>query len=234
MEKKQGYIIIGIMVILMITLIGFFKPYFSKMPTFENVHLVTHFHLVAFLCWFVVLIWQPILIRQKKFETHKKVGRLTYFLVPILFVTIVLMVRDQLTYYDPSKSNESVYINMLGGSLSGLSFIVYYTIAMLKSKNTRWHVAFIIASSLVLLNPGLGRMVAVLTDRQTGLLAMIITPYIVIIGIILYEKLKLKRPIFKNPFALVFLMFIMELFLFIIIAGSKFWPKFIDKLALAH
>ncbi|MBA3986378.1 MAG: hypothetical protein H0X63_07375 [Flavobacteriales bacterium] len=234
MEKRENLIIAGIIIIILITFLGFFKPYFSKMPSFENVHLITHFHLIAFTCWFAVLIWQPILIQQKKLVTHKKVGRFTYFLVVILFVTIVLMVINQLSFYDSTKSNESIYISMLGGSLSGLFFITYYIIAMLKSKNTRWHVAFIIASSLVLLNPGLGRMIAALSDRQTGLLVMIITPYLVLLCILFFEKIKYKRPILKSPFALIFLLFMMEFFLFALIVSSKFWRDFIDKLAASY
>lgn len=234
MEKKQSYMITGIIIILLITLIGFFKPYFGKFPSFDSVPLVTHLHLAAFLSWFAILIWQPILIRQKKYETHRKIGRLTYVLMPLLVATIIGIVSHQLSFYVLGGSNQSVYTNMLGGSLSGSFFVIYYIIAMLNTKNTRRHVAFIIASSLVLLNPGLSRMVALLTDRQTGLLAMIITPYIVILSIILYEKIKLKKHILKNPYALILLMFALELTLFISISSSPFWPVFIDTLAESY
>ncbi len=115
-----------------------------------------------------------------------------------------------------------------------IQIFVHYIIAMLKSKNTRWHVAFIIASSLVLLNPGLGRMIAALSDRQTGLLVMIITPYLVLLCILFFEKIKYKRPILKSPFALIFLLFMMEFFLFALIVSSKFWRDFIDKLAASY
>lgn len=231
MEKKQNLFIFAVVVILVITLIGFFKPYLGKLPSFESVPIITHLHFIAFFCWFVVLIWQPILIRQKKFETHRKVGRLTYFLVPILVVTIIGIVYHQLSFFVPGESNESVYINMLGGSLSGTSFVIYYILAMVNAKNTRWHVAFIIASSLVLLNPGLSRMVALLSDKQTGLLAMIITPFITLLIILLYEKFKLKKNIFKSPYALIFLLFMMELYVFASVADSQFWRSFVENLA---
>lgn len=231
MEKKQNIFILAVVVILIITLIGFFKPYLGKFPSFESVPLITHLHFVAFLGWFVVLIWQPILIRQKKFETHRKVGRLTYFLVPILVVTIIGIVYHQLSFFVPGESNESVYINMLGGSLSGTSFVIYYILAILNTKNTRWHVAFIIASSLVLLNPGLSRMVALISDKETGLLAMITTPFIVLLFILLYEKFRLKKNILKSPYALIFLLFMIELFVFASIADSKYWRSFVENLA---
>ncbi len=118
MEKKQNLIIAGIITIVLITFLGFFKPYFIKFPLFENTHLFT------FSCWFVLLILQPILIRQKKLELHKKVGSLSYFLAPILSLTILFMVFDQLSYFNKTKSNEGVYIKMLAGSLGSIFF--YY------------------------------------------------------------------------------------------------------------
>ncbi|PKP17823.1 MAG: hypothetical protein CVU07_03305 [Bacteroidetes bacterium HGW-Bacteroidetes-23] len=234
MKTQATYFISGIVVVLFITLIGFFKPYLGKFPSFESVPLITHLHFVAFLSWFVVLIWQPILIRQKKFETHRKVGRLTYFLVPILVVTIIGIVYHQLSFFVPGESNESVYINMLGGSLSGTSFVIYYIIAMINTKNTRQHIAFVIASSLVLLNPGLSRMVALISDKETGLLAMITTPFIVLLFILLYEKFRLKKNILKSPYALIFLLFALELILFINISQSEFWRNFVEQLAKSY
>jgi len=234
MEKKHTIFIIAIVLILLITITGFFKPYFGKFPSFDSVPLVTHLHLTAFLSWFVILIWQPILIRQKKFETHRKIGRLTYILMPLLVVTIIGIVYHQLSFYVPNQPNESVYINMLGGSLSGSFFVIYYIIALLNTKNTRWHVAFIIASSLVLLNPGLSRMVALISDKQTGLLAMIVTPYIVLFSILLYEKFKLKNNILKSPYALILLMFFLELVMFATISSSQFWRNFVDQLAVNY
>lgn len=234
MEKKHNALIIAVVVILMITVIGFFKPYFGKLLSFETVPLVTHLHLVAFLCWFVVLIWQPVLMKQKKVEMHRKVGRFTYFLVPVLAVTVLMIVYHQLSFFVPEESNESVYINMLGGSLSGTSFVIYYTIAMIKRKNTRWHVAFIIASSLVLLNPGLSRMVALVTDKQTGLLAMITTPFVVLLFILLCEKFRLKKNILESPYALIFLLFMFELYVFALAADSDFWRGFVQNLAVSY
>lgn len=234
MEKKQKVFIIAVVVILIITLIGFFKPYLGKFPSFESVPLIIHLHFAAFLGWFVVLIWQPILIRQKKFETHRKVGRLTFYLVPILAATIIGIIYHQLSFFVPEESNESVYINMLGGSLSGTSFVIYYTIAMIKRKNTRWHVAFIIASSLVLLNPGLSRMVALVTDKQTGLLAMITTPFVVLLFILSYEKFRLKKNILESPYALIFLLFMFELYVFALVADSDFWRGFVQNLASSY
>lgn len=71
---------------------------------------------------------------------------------------------------------------------------------------------------------GFEQIGCLLTNKQTGILAMIVTPFIVLITIIMYEKLKSKRPIFKSPFALIFFLFLAELFLFAWISGSKFWP----------
>src|SRR5690606_21461449 len=117
MHTKGSNFLMGVFAILLITLIGFYRPYFGKLTTSEAISWVIHLHLIAFLCWFFVLIWQPILIRQKEFKLNRKVGKCTYILVPILVLTILNIVYFHLGFYLPGQSNDSVYINMQGGSL---------------------------------------------------------------------------------------------------------------------
>ncbi len=104
---------------------------------------------------------------------------------------------------------------------------------MFNRKNLRWHVAFIIASSLLLLNPGLMRMINVMFG-DGGILAIIIFPHLVLLSILFYEKIKFKRPVFKSPYALIMLMFMLETFLFVTISQSEFWSIFVNKLAQTY
>ncbi len=231
MEKNQKLIILGISLVIPITFFGFFKAYFGRFPTFENVANVTHVHVIAFILSIAILIWQPILIIQKKYATHRKIGKFTIVLAPILYITILLMVHHQLSFYIPDQPNEFVRINMLGGLISGTSFIAYYTIAMLNRKNLRWHVAFIIAATLVLLIPGLGRLTTNMIDGSLGLLSMIIIPYLILISILIYEKIKLKRNIFKSPYALIVTMQIIGISIFLTISSSEFWGSIVRNLA---
>ncbi|OYY72400.1 MAG: hypothetical protein B7Y47_02905, partial [Sphingomonas sp. 28-63-12] len=46
----------------------------------------THVHAVAFSLWLVLLVGQVLLVRSGNTVLHKKVGRIGFFLVPILLV----------------------------------------------------------------------------------------------------------------------------------------------------
>jgi hypothetical protein len=115
---------------------------------------------------------------------------------------------------------------MLVGSLDILSFTIYYIIAMVNRRNVRWHVAFIIAASLIVLNPGMARLLN-LIKPNLGMLGAVLTPFIVSITILAYEKLKLKRPVLKSPYFVFLLGWIFEIGLLIIVPQTNFWKAFV-------
>ena len=231
MEKKYKILTIIFAVTAVLSVSGFYKTYFALFPTFQGLHSFTHIHLLVFLCWFVLLIWQPILIRQKKVELHRKVGRLTYFLAPLMFITILGMVTVSFPHAF-ANNRENAYVATTGAILDAVFFIIYYLIAMFNKRNMRWHVAFILAASLTILNPGLGRLVGNLINQGTGLLAIVFTPYLVSLLILIYEKLKLQRAILKSPYLLFSLLWTLEVGLLVILSANQFWQNLLNKLLI--
>lgn len=231
MEKKYKILTIIFVAIAIISISGFYKTYFALFPTFQGLHAFTHIHLALFLSWFVLIIWQPILIRQKKYELHKKVGRLSYFLAPLMFITILGMVAVSF----PGRfanNQENAYIRATGAILDAVFFMTCYLIAMFNKRNTRWHVAFILAASLIILNPGLGRLAGNLSNEGTAILAMVFTPYFVSLSILIYEKLKLKRAILKSPYLLFLLLWTLEVVLLFILSTTAFWQNLLNKMLI--
>ena len=72
---------------------GFWKTYFGKIPTFNGVSGLMHFHAIMVLLWLSILMAQPILILNKKVELHKIVDKASYFIVPLLLISIMLLMR---------------------------------------------------------------------------------------------------------------------------------------------
>lgn len=97
-----------------------------------------------------------------------------------------------------------------------------YLIAMFNKRNMRWHVAFILGASLIILNPSLARLVGNLTNQGTAVLTTICTPYLVSLSILIYEKLKFKREILKSPYLLFLLLWTLEVALFVILSANSF------------
>lgn len=230
MEKNHKALVILFVTFLIISVAGFSKSYVLLFPRFENVVFFTHIHFIIFLTWFALLIWQPILISRKNYILHRKIGRLSYILAPVMVISILIMVKLTVAN-NLSLSKEQGTIAATGAILDAISFSVLYTTGMINKHRIRNHVACVIGASLIILNPGLGRLVTNLTKPELGILAMVITPLIISLGIISYEKFRLKRIIFISPYFLIIAVWIAELALFIILPKTEFWQGFIVKVA---
>lgn len=231
MEKKYKILTIIFVAIALVSVAGFYKTYFALFPTFQGLHAFTHIHLAVFLSWFILLVWQPVLIRQKKYELHKKVGRLSYFLAPLMFITILGMVAVSFPH-EFANNQEDAYAATTAPILDSVFFMTCYLIAMFNKRNMRWHVAFILAASLIILNPGLARLVGNLTNQGTAILTTICTPYFVSLSILNYEKLKFKREILKSPYLLFLLLWTLEVGLFVILSANAFWQNLLEKMLI--
>jgi hypothetical protein len=221
MEKKYFAVVALFVSITVISLLGFFNSYISFFPKFDAFDYVIHIHFIAFVCWFVLIILQPILIRRRKYDLHQRIGKLSYFLAPILVITILILVYREVVR-DIKISENMVYISSFIGILDALTFAIYYSIAMFNIKNIRWHVAFIIAATLVVFNPGLSRL-ANLIQPGLGIPLAVFFPILITLSILLYEKLKLKRPLLKSPYFVFLCCWIFEIILFVSIPNTKIW-----------
>lgn len=229
MEKKYRFLILFFLAVTLISFAGFYTTYLSKFPRFSEFQNLIHIHFLAFSCWLILIILQPILIRKKKFKLHRTLGKFTYFLAPILVITIILLSKEQflrLIKVDEISAQMTLFIALL----DILSFSTFYLIAMIKAKNTRWHAAFIIGATLIILNPGMSRLLNYFSPGL-GMLGAILMPFIVSISIFVIEKIKYKRNILQSPYFLIFLIWTLEIISFMTIPQTDFWKNVTSALA---
>ena len=83
------YYFIGLVVLI---LFGFWPSYFSKFFNgTANFTFYFHFHASIVGIWVSMLIIQPILIRKKKIHLHRLVGKISYLVSPLIFISIMLL-----------------------------------------------------------------------------------------------------------------------------------------------
>ena len=110
-----------------------------------------------------------------------------------------------------------------------LSLAGFYLIAVINSKNLRWHVAFMLATSLVILNPGLARLLNLI---KPGLgMSVVFIMFLFTAIVFLYEKFKYKKPILKSPYFAIFMLWLLEIILLVTIPGTSFWQSLILALS---
>lgn len=187
MDKKYRYL--GYFLLLLIPLIfaGFYKTYFQPFPDFEeDIDVYIHIHAAIATLWVVILIVQPFLIVNKKTALHKAVGKLTYFIFPLLILSFVPRI---IRTYDLGE-----YPNLFFSLADGSLLILFYSLAVYNKRKTARHMRYMIASALVLLGPTVGRIGPILLgwselltqNVQYGIIYTILT------GLVLYD-LKNKR-----------------------------------------
>jgi hypothetical protein len=196
MEKsyqKLGYFLI---LLIPLTLVAFYKTYIGQFPNFEDkIDAFIHIHAFISVVWLFILIVQPFLIYKKKFLLHRKIGKLSYVVFPLLLLSFIPQIIKTARYGN---------INNLFFPLadSGL-LITFYALAIYYRKESAKHMRYMIALSLVLLGPTVGRIgpiwlgwSEVLTQSvQYGII------YVVLISLLFYDLTENKR-YFPYPIAM--------------------------------
>ena len=210
--------------ILLLILAGFYKTYFGLFPSFTGLPKAAHLHAAAMLLWMAMIIIQPILISKGKYIWHKRIGKASYLLVPFIVFTVYLMAKNQ--YYRDiiSAPRETILSDLIFPFSDMFLFVTYYLVAILNTRNTRWHVAFIIGTSLLLLAPGLGRLVYNLSGKPQLVSIIIFSfEYAILIGLVLMERIKLNKKIIGSPYLLLLLLFMMQHAIEIFASESRAW-----------
>lgn len=213
MEKAYKNISYLFGAILLLVFAGFFRTYFGLFPHFAGLSSIAHFHAIIILVWFALLISQPILIRYKKTELHRWLGKLSYAVVPLLLLSIALMMKVA-----QSKAKNLFIFSI---SLADIIFFVtFYLLAVIYRHKLAYHTRFMVLTVLPFINPALGRF-----NLPGPILGLGI-----IIGLLIFERF--NRKIYK-PYLIALPIFLTLYAVAITFAESTFmnsiWEVFFGK-----
>ena len=206
---------------LVLIFIGFWPSYFSKFfdGSADFTHYF-HFHAVAALLWVVLLILQPILIRLRKNRIHAIVGKLSYVLVPLLFISVILLAHHRI---DPNAKNIGFEVWIPFKDL--FIFTFGYLVAIIFRKSMPIHARGMIVAGMALFEPTLVRVAFNVLEASypMGYYLGIAPGYTALLILIFLErKEKVGRWVFPIAIALFFLVH------FIVISQIEipFWNSF--------
>ena len=207
MEKAYQNVSLFFVVILAFVVWGFFRTYFGLFPTFNGITTAQHFHGLLLLSWFAMLIVQPMLIRYKRYEMHRNLGKLSYILVPLILISIFLVTKGQylrMAHILPQPQN-------IGGLALNVPIIfafgAFYMLAMVYKNNTPYHMRYMIATSLLLLGPGTGRAFIIYGGMSfhDGVFYSTVFTELIAVGLIIYDLVK-QRP--YKPYVVTLIVFL--------------------------
>jgi hypothetical protein len=199
---EKGYRNLGyfFLILIIFVFLGFYKTYFGLAPVFNAATTpVVHFHAFVLSIWVSIIIAQPLLIRYRKYKIHRLIGKTTYVIVPLMILTFLLMWQRNFKH----QEGENIYTEYLRTiwhehfhSLCDiLLLITFYSLAIYNRHRVKWHMRYMIATTLILIDPTLSRILSSLlhfSDFNADLATSLFTD-LIIVGLILYDKMHNRK-----------------------------------------
>lgn len=227
MEKGYKNLVYFFGVIALITFIGFYKKYFSLAPDFPGLKNIHHIHAIALTTWLCMLIVQPILIANKRMNEHRMIGKLSYFLVPIMFVSMILVYHNQyLRMISEGKSESESLAFIFSPTTDAIPFVIFYLLAIFNKRDTAKHMRYMISTGIVIGGPGLGRIFMTWMGMDIfsaiGLITLI--TLLVFVGLIVYDRIK-KKQFRINPYTIALIIWLIPNILIIFFPSTNLWQS---------
>ncbi|MBK9631696.1 MAG: hypothetical protein IPO62_11620 [Saprospiraceae bacterium] len=235
MEKGYKNLVFFFGFIALITFIGFYKKYFSLAPDFTGLKNIHHFHAIILCLWLGLLIIQPILIVNNKLAQHRALGRFSYFLVPIAFVSMILAYHNQFHRFIEEGQTESfVLAFVFAPATDAIPFVILYLLAILNKHETPKHMRYMIATGIVVGGPGLGRIFMTWAGMDIFMAIQIqfLIQLFVFIGLIIYDRVQ-KKNFNINPYTIAFIIWLIPNVFIMFFPNTAIWQNFAKWLVTA-
>ena len=156
--RNLGYVLLAL---LPIFVAGFWIPYLSEFPRFDDsITLAVHIHAVLLFGFLALLIAQPILIRYRAYPAHRTLGKLANFLMPLILIFSVAMLWKEYHEHLASGTRISSARNdefLSAAQLLMLAVTYGLSIAAIRRRDVGTHMRYMICIALIVLPAGLAR-----------------------------------------------------------------------------
>ncbi len=157
--RNLGYVLL---VLLPIFVAGFWVPYFSEIPHFdEQITTAVHIHAASLFCFLLLLIVQPLAIRYRAFSMHRILGNFSNIVIPIALISGVAMIWKEYHEYLAQGATKvgarnAEFLSAVQLLLFGALYIV--SIVAIRRRDVATHMRWMICIALVLLPAGMARV----------------------------------------------------------------------------
>lgn len=143
-----------IVLLLALAVFGFWKPYFSQLGAAQG---MAHLHAAAMLAWIGMLVAQPLLIRSRRLAWHRRIGRASYVVVPLIVVSALVLAQLRIRQVPPEMLPVQQFILFLGVSMAIL-FAVVWGLAIRHRRDPALHARYMAGTALALIDPSMARV----------------------------------------------------------------------------
>lgn len=136
--------------LLLLSLLAFWPVYVTKLAF--DAELYVNLHTAGVVAWMAFLIVQPLLIRNGRRPLHRRVGKVSYALVPFILVTSLLLAHSRAGAMSEeafSRDGDTFYLPLAAMAL----FFICYALAIRNRRDPFVHSRYMIATVLPLIDP---------------------------------------------------------------------------------
>lgn len=208
-----------VVALLALALAGFWRSYVSRIGAADA---VTHLHAGLMLAWFAMLFTQPWLVRTRRLELHRKLGKLSYVLVPAIVLTCLGLSQLRMSAATPQSFGIQAFIMYLGVAAS-VMFALFWALALVYRRQAGLHARFMVATALVMIDPALARLLMLLPIPGPAIAFISYGVVFAILGLSLW--LGRGRP-GQRAFVVVGAVFALNLVLLMTVPRTEAWLAF--------
>ena len=152
MFPRAGY---WFLAYLLVAILAFWPSYFSRIVAGPDAFV--HLHAAGVILWMLLLVSQPLLIVRGRWQAHRRMGKLSYLLVPWIVITATLLAHSRFQAMPPDafeRDGHSLYLPFIAIAL----FLICYGLAMAKRRSAPLHSRYMIGTALPLVDPIVARL----------------------------------------------------------------------------
>src|SRR6186997_1237627 len=131
---------------------AFWLTYVTRFFEQENYRM--HAHGITLFLWCIMLILQPWLIRNKMTSLHRRVGKFSYVLVPVLLFTTFDLLRYRIRSL---PQVDYAFVALVVNAL--IVFIIFYALAMYNRKKSGVHARYMLCTIFPFFTPATDRII---------------------------------------------------------------------------
>lgn len=147
--------------LLLVSFIAFWPTYYA---IFFSSEFYIHLHAFFAVLWFGMLIVQPYLIKSRRLDLHRLIGKVSYLVAPFVVISVILLAHSRIKVASESFYPIQTYILYLQISLA-LMFAITYGLAVYYRKTKPIHARFMVATSFTFIDPIFARILNIATPN---------------------------------------------------------------------
>ncbi len=151
---RHSYWLFGVFALAMV--VAFWPSYFSRLGSQPSYHF--HAHGLAMTAWAGLLVTQAWLMRTGQRATHKRLGRLSYVIAPLVVITTIHFAHFRVQVVPALDPVSLYFLTLVLNAL--VAFSLLFGLAMYYRRQPALHARYMIATLFPLFTP--------VTDRLIG------------------------------------------------------------------